>query len=406
MKVLYFSPRECWPPETGARLRDYHLARHIARRASLTYFSLRDPRDPPPRLPDDCEFARSVAVPKPRGYTPAKLVRGLLGPVPVTVLNYTCSRVAAELARVLDQGCFDAVQIEGVHLVEYLPVLRRARSRPAIVADWHNIESELMRRYGEKSGSYLRKLTARRTACLLERAEARLARGCDVHVVTSERERKALLARFPEAAVRVVRNGVDVEAFSSGEANRAGDSCDPPNLLFVGSMDYHANIDAVTWFIREVWPELRRGDDRLRFTIAGRNPGPEIRALAGGGVVVTGTVPDVRPLYQAATVVVVPVRIGGGTRLKILEAMAAGVPVVSTSAGAEGLEVAGGENILLADTPQQMMECLRALLASPALRRTLAENGRQLVSRCYDWSRQGAVLFEILQKAAAGRRAR
>ena len=166
--------------------------------------------------------------------------------------------------------------------------------------------------------------------------------------------------------------------------------------FLLGSMDYHANIDAVMEFAGKTWPGIRTAHPSARFVIAGRNPPAEVRALAGlPNIEVTGTVDDIRPWYLSAFVVVVPLRTGSGTRLKILEAMAAGVPVVSTRLGAEGLEVTDGVDIVLAESPGETMEAVDALYGPPDRWRALAEAGRRLVKKRYDWGILGERLFEI-----------
>lgn len=394
LKLLYFSPRECWPTNTGARLRDYHLAQQLARRCSVTYLGLRDYGESGGlEVRGDASFARHVLLVRERSYTAGKLLRGLVGPAPVTVLNYSSASIASELAKLLEEGSFDVVQIEGVHLVEYVPVIRRARSHPVLIADWHNIESELMRRYGEQARNPVRRMVAIRTARLLERAEERLLQGCDAHVVVSERERKKLAGRFPGARIHVVGNGVDVAHYAGTREGSDGGL----DLVFAGSMDYHANVDAAIWFVREIWPALRGAAPGLSFTVVGRNPGPEVRALASTDVRITGTVDDVRPFYARALAVVVPLRVGSGTRLKILEAMAAGVPVISTRLGAEGLDADDGTNILLADTPQEFAAGVRLLLSSPETGRALARAGGEMVRRSYDWGIQAARLWGVIE---------
>jgi polysaccharide biosynthesis protein PslH len=401
MRLLYFAQNHCWPPTSGARLRNYFLARELASRCSVTLAGIRHPGDPasePP--PPSSGFVRAIVLEKDRSYTIPKLVRGLLGPLPVTVLNYSSARVARSLAAILDEGEFDIVQIEVVHLMSYLPVIRSARSRPAVLADWHNIESELMRRYAETAPDWPRRAFARRTAALIESAELRFLQACDTHVVASARERDKLLARHPLAGIHVVPNGVDVSYYS----NPAQPPGSHHTILFVGMMDYHANIDGALWFVQQVWPGLHRRFPHLRFAIVGRNPTAEVRGLASAGVIVTGTVPDVRPFYADALAVVVPLRIGSGTRLKILEAMAAGVPVVSTRLGAEGLDVEDGREILLADTAADIIAAVDRLAADPELRGQLAGNARALVRRCYDWSILGEQLFQIHAAIYAHRR--
>ena len=161
-------------------------------------------------------------------------------------------------------------------------------------------------------------------------------------------------------------------------------------------MDYSANVDAAVWFVNDIWPELPP-NSALTFSIVGRDPKPEVRALAGDRVRVTGTVPDVRPYYAGALAAVVPLRIGSGTRLKILEAMAAGIPVISTRLGAEGLDLEDGTHLLLADSAGEMIAAVSRLAASPELWLRLSRSGREVVSRLYD----GALLPRICTASIA-----
>ena len=411
MRVLYFAPKECWPPNTGARLRNYHLARALARNARVTYLAFSDEAvagdgggggDGPGRW---CE--RVVIVPQERGYTPLKLARGALGRTPVTVLNYTSRAMAAELSRLLREEDFDVVQVESVHLAAYLPLVRAARSRPLVVCDWHNIESDLMRQYGARAASPLRRAYARRTASQLSALERRTAREADANVMVSEPDRARLLASAPEARAFVVENGVDVSYYSDEQLEKAyrvwrarqgGDASEPGRrrILFVGSMDYHANVDGVVSFARSVWPRVLELLPGTVLTIVGRNPTPEVRALAGlPGVEVTGTVEDVRPFYREALASVVPLNVGGGSRLKIYETMAAGVPVVSTRLGAEGVETGDGRCIVFAETAEEFCRALGEVAGDAARWEEMAAAGRRLVSEKYDWSSLGAQLEEI-----------
>src|SRR6185295_3760893 len=174
-----------------------------------------------------------------------------------------------------------------------------------------------------------------------------------------------------------IPNGVDVQYFGAQELD-----CSSPrtSLVFAGSMDYSANVDAVVWFVNHIWPALRQEHPALSFAIVGRDPTTEVRALAGDRVTVTGTVPDVRPYYASALAAVVPLRIGSGTRLKILEAMAAGIPVISTRLGAEGLDLEDGTHLLLADSADDMIAAVGRLAASSELWQRLSRSGREVVS--------------------------
>jgi len=395
MKILYFSPRECWPLTTGARLRDYHLARALGRNAAVTYLGLRAPQEPAEELPPaEAGFAEVVIALRRPPYRLFDLIRGAAGPHPVTVLNYWSSEAVAALERILRSARFDTVQIEGVHLIRYLPVIRSAAPGAAIIADWHNIESEILSRYADTAENLPRRLFARRTAGLVAREENTLLAACDCHTVASEREREKLLRRNPTARIHSLPNGVDVGYYANVAPTAEGQE-----ILFVGSMDYHANVDAAVWMAKEAWPILKQRLPELRLTIVGRKPTPEVQALAAEEIAVTGTVDDVRPFYRRAFAVAVPLRVGSGTRLKILEAMAAGVPVVSTRLGAEGLDVVDGDTILLADNASDMAGAIARLQADRPLRARLIENARKLVTDSYDWSSLGQRLYEVHRSA-------
>jgi glycosyltransferase involved in cell wall biosynthesis len=407
MRSLYFAPHQISPINSGARLRDYHLARQLAARSSVTFVEMRHAGEEPHIPPDDSGFADIVTLEKDVTYTPSKILRGLAGPTPMTVLNCWSPRSASQLANVLRSRQFDTVQMESVHLMEYLPIIREARGCPAIVFDWHNIESEMMWRYAETTGNWAKKLAAKRTAKLIECAENRLLNTCAMHTVTSERERQKLLARCRGANIHVVPNGVDTGFYTAekvAEACRRSGQCDSKStILFVGSMDYHANIDAVTWFSRVVWPEIARNHPDLHFAIVGRDPAPAVRALASDRIHITGTVDDVRHFYASAVAAIVPLRSGSGTRLKILEAMAAGVPVVSTRLGAEGIEAEDDVHMLLADSGQEIAAAVRRVASSAETRFRLSLAARSFICRVYDWSVIGKQLHGIYAELVESR---
>jgi sugar transferase (PEP-CTERM/EpsH1 system associated) len=399
MRLLYFAAHQAWPLTSGNRLRDYHLARELAKRVSVTFVEMCRPSEGPSSPPSDCGFDEIISLKKGIAYTPGKIVRGLAGPAPLTALNYFQTRSACQLADLLTRRRFDTVQIEGVHLSNYLPVIRATPNRPAILIDWHNIESELMAQYFEKASFWPKRILANRTATLLRRTERMLLERFEMHTVASEHERQKLLGRHRSARVNVIPNGVDIHFYSAAqiaESRRNNQAPEPKqSILFVGSMDYHANIEGVTWFTREVWPEIAEMHPELQFIIVGRHPSREVRELASDRIRVTGTVEDVRPLYASAAAVVVPLRVGSGTRLKILEAMAAGVPVVSTRLGAEGIDAIHDVHLLLADDRAEMVAAINQIVSSPPIRSRLVLAARELVVDRYDWALIGEGLYRI-----------
>jgi sugar transferase (PEP-CTERM/EpsH1 system associated) len=394
-RILYFAPKECWPPSTGAQLRNFYLARELARGGEhLTYLGFSDASARAADHSDTYQFANRtpadewceelITVPLDSSYSPSKLARGLLGKTPLPVLNYTTPAMQQALTEVLARKDFDIVQIESVHLSEYLPIIRAAKSKPKIICDWHNVESELMQRYSEQASSVPRRFYAQITAKRMADLEKRIMRDFDAHVTVSDRDRDQLKAWAPDVPIYVIENGVNVEYYSPKEGQ---DEMRRFRVVFIGSMDYHANTEAVKRFAESIWPRIYEKHPELVFTVVGRNPTPEVSALnERPGIEITGRVRDVRPYCREALTSVVPLRIGGGSRLKILEAMAADLPIVSTQLGAEGIEARHGENILLADSDDDFTKALLLLCENESERARLALAGRALVESQYDWS--------------------
>jgi glycosyltransferase involved in cell wall biosynthesis len=425
LKVLHFVPRLSWPLNTGAKLRNYFLAKNLARHAEVSLLAFSEGAEGPQSLktfrpdtssppPPETFYKTFTLVARDRGYTPGKLFRGALGNVPLPVLNYTTASMREALRALLRDQHFDIVQVESIHLFSYLSIIRDAGSRPRIVLDWHNIESELMHRYSERTGNFAKRTYARRTAQQLASLERRALQEFDAHIVVSKRDREKLLALNYNVPVYVIENGVDTAYYSDSRpstpqiksdthaGNEAGTQVSGRRLLFVGSMDYHANIDAAIDFVRNIWPGLHARKPQLVMTIVGKDPVSEVRALASmAGVEVTGTVDDVRPLYREAVAAVIPLKVGAGSRLKILEAMAAGTPVISTTLGAEGLEVRDKENIAIADSDEQLTQTILRIADDKAERDRLIAGGRALVEAHYDWSRIGDALYRVYERMTA-----
>lgn len=388
MRILFLSPRQCWPPVTGAKLREYHLAKALGRHANLTHVFFTH-GDSAPR-PADLPFCnRIVPVLRPPLYTLSKVVRGFLSRWPLPILNYFSREMSAALDALLTGEQFDLIHLDSLHMGAYIPLIEQ-RTQAPIVFDWHNIESEAMRRYSEGAKSPAKKTYAALTARRLADFEQYALRKGMGHAVCSVREREQLTRLRPAARIAVVENGVDTRAFPEGAA-----PAERNRILFVGSMNYHPNVDAVVFFAKAVWPRIQRQFPNWRFTVVGYDPAPAVLALRGeAGIEVTGTVPDVRPYYAEALASVVPLRSGAGTRLKILEAMAAGTPVISSALGAEGLAVTPGKDILMAESREEWMAQLAALQPQGELWDRIAGGGRKLARARYDWDSIGDSLYE------------
>jgi len=202
-----------------------------------------------------------------------------------------------------------------------------------------------------------------------------------------------MLAMDPAAAITVVPTGVDTEKYTVAPPSKA----DPPKIVFLGSMDWEPNIDAVSHFCRDIFPRIQAQFPSAIFQVVGRNPDAGVKQLASASVEVTGTVPSVAEYLREATVVVVPLRAGGGTRLKIFEAMATGKAVISTTIGAEGLAVNSGRDLILADDANAFADATILLLSDPALRRRYEEAAARLANQ-YDWSKIAEQFAVVLQQ--------
>ena len=291
-------------------------------------------------------------------------------------------------------GAYDLLHIEESTLAPY------ARSRPAAartpqVLTLHNVHFVQDRRVALIEKTFARRTWKRFNAGWMRSYEPRIATAFDRVIAVSEEDRDALRRLAPSARIEVVPNGVDTKALVP-LAPHAG----PPALLFVGSMHYRPCADAAEWFVRAVLPLVRAACPDVTLWIVGRQPTAEVRALAGAGVHVTGEVDDVRPFYARASVAVVPLRAGGGSRLKILEAMALGRAVVSTTIGAEGLRVEAGRHLLIADTAASLAAEIGTLLHGGPRRDALTSAARLLVEGRYDWDavaeRQLAIFNELV----------
>ncbi len=389
MRILFLSPRQCWPARSGAKLREYYFLRALALRGEVTYLYFADP-GAPVLTREDLPFCRDVvAVPKPGSYGLRKTLQGVLGRWPLPVLNYMSAEMSAAVTHLTSRNKFDLLHLDSIHMIRYGEGFAPTR----LVYDWHNIESEAMQRYSATVASPARRWYAVHTASKLKELEREILSHGSGHVVCSQRELAQLKQIVPGARVAVVNNGVDMQYF----ANAGPGGASGRDLVFVGSMDYYPNAEAAISFSRDVWPLVRGRIPEARLVIVGANPGPAVLALSElPGVNVTGTVPDVRPYYGSALTAIVPLRTGGGTRLKILEAMAAGVPVVSTPLGAEGLEVTPGKDILIADPDDgEAWAGHLQRLANPSIndRQALVDAALDLARTHYDWETLGQILW-------------
>jgi len=293
-----------------------------------------------------------------------------------------------ELDRLSQRSTFDVIQVEHSYMAHYV-----FPPGPAVVLDEHNVEYEVRARSAAVAAPGPRKVYDSLNWRKLRAEEERSWRAVAACAVTSERDEASIRMASPDTPTAVVPNAVDTQYFSP-----ASGPADPLSVLFFGTMAYYPNVDAVVFFLREVMPRLRRSHPSVRLRIVGSLPPRAVTQLAGPDVTITGFVDDVRPYLERASVVVAPLRIGGGTRLKILEAMAMGRPVVSTAVGAEGLAARHGREALIADDAESFAAQVARVLDDHDLAARIGLAARRLVEERYDWRASARVLEALYRK--------
>lgn len=309
---------------------------------------------------------------------------------------FSCRAIySAEMQRAIDDLCgarkFDVVQLESSVLCTF-----RIPRGPRLILDEHNIEYEVFERMHESERSLPRRSFNRLEYVRFRQFEQRWWRRVDGCAVTSEREQRIVRRFAPDTPTAVVANGVDLDYFRPWDV-----APDPQTAVFNGVLDYRPNVDAAYYLADEIWPLVLERCPGAQLTIVGRGESAELRRLRRPAIVVTGEVPDVRPYLAKAAVVLVPIRMGGGTRLKVVEGLAMGKAMVSTSLGCEGVDVHDGEHLMVADAPGRFAAAVVRLFEDPPLARALGSAGRTRMEQEYSWELAGARLEELYRRVLA-----
>ncbi len=395
MRILLISTQFPLPARDGASLRVLNLLRQLARHHRVTLLSLTD-RDPSRGEVAELERVCRVRIIRHRRSRLRRawdLVASFFWREPYLVRIYR-SRALAEAVRELAART-DLVQAEFPYGGQYL--LSLGPDQP-VVLDQHNVESTIISANAAFETNPFRRLFFRVQARKMARYEQSLCKQVDLVLATSSQD-ETTLSPYCQRTV-VIPNGIHAAEWDAKPS--AGGK--PGQVTFTGLMSYVANVDAMNYFCKEIWPRVEAADRHL--WIVGKGAGPKTAELAGDRITVTGEVPDVKPYLERTSVFVAPLRIGSGTRIKILDAMAHGLPVISTSIGCMGIDVRHGENILIADDPRQFASALDFLLGSPEERRRLGRAGFELVRNLYSWDAIGSQLhlaYSTWQSALSAR---
>lgn len=397
MEILLTLRQPLTPPDTGGKVRSWNIFSRLARRVAIDAVSFAEPEREAAGI---AEMKRVF-----RSYTPVpwqeaskhsasfyrEVLANQLSPLPYTLAKCDRADFRSTVQALAARHRYDALLCDFLHTA--VPLLRLP-ARPKIVFE-HNVEFQVRQRKWALETNPLRRWIFGTEWKRTRAAEARVCRLFDHVIAVSDEDKQTLQREFGVGHVSVLAAGVDTDYFQpNGGPPRSG------RLVFVGSMDWDPNEDGVLWFLREVYPRIRQAAPHASFSIVGRRPSARLRRIAGQSpnVEVSGPVADVRPHLSAAEVVVVPLRAGGGTRLKIPEAMAMAKPVVSTPIGAEGLPFAPGRELCLAGEPEEFAQAVLALLAQPERREAVGAAARQVVVERHSWESVVGQMEEILEQ--------
>ncbi len=390
MKLLILTPQLPYPPQQGTTIRNFNIIKHLAPRHAITLVSFGTPTELANAEPLRPLCQRIVIAPYPARSLAQRAWTTLTSRQPDMALRLKSDKLHATVARVLREEPFDIVQVEGIEMARYVTNLKSQKPKSKLVFDEHNAEYVLQRTAFESDVRAPKRWHGALYSLIqwqkLERYERAICQRADHIVACSDTDAdfiKTLLDS--KSKITVIPNGVDTNHFVPSD-----EVCAKPlaevAMVFAGKMDFRPNIDAMTWFAADILPRIRAEIPLAHLVIVGQKPAPRIVALKQHpGVEITGWVADTRPFVADAAVYVVPLRMGSGTRLKVLEAMAQGKAIVSTTRGVEGLACAPNHDLVLADTPAAFAHAVVDLLRDPARRRLLGRNARALAESQYDW---------------------
>lgn len=402
MNILFVAPRIPYPLNTGAKIRTFNLLRqaHINGN-NVTMLSFLYQTEEKEYLKKIAEAGiKTETIPGKDKITLRTALVSLLKREPVAIVKYYNKTMAETIARLIKNSAIDLVHFDHIHMGQYA---RFCSNIPAVI-DEHNVESLILKRLCKVENNFFKKLAIFDQFIKMAALEKKIC--CDpknrVFVVSEEDKKNLEQLCKNQVKAEVIPNGVDTEFFKStyhqGEVPIEEDA-----LVFLGSMDWLPNEDAVEYFYKDILPLVWLKKPDLKFYILGKKPSLNIQKLGriDSRIIVTGSLEDIRPVISKTKVFVVPLRIGGGTRLKILDALAMGKAVISTSIGAEGIAVENGKHLLIADTAGEFAEKIIMLLENNLLRRKLEEEGRKLVVKNYDWQIIGKKLDSAYQEIAS-----
>ncbi|MBM3333367.1 glycosyltransferase [Candidatus Sumerlaeota bacterium] len=397
--ILFVTQVLPYPLDAGAKVRAYYMIRHLAEHHRVTLASLVRPTDAQSvcdHLSGYCEQVCTVAIHRSLINDILSLMSGFLTGLPALIVRDKSKRFRQTIARLLAERRFDAIHVDQIKAAQHVAGLGDS---PRLI-DMHNVYCEMIEGMARLAGSGLKRWFLGREARTMARYEARLCRQFDEVVAVTEQD-TSKIARMIGHSRPVTTIPICVDPTSAPMIEPCAESRD---LLLMGAMFYPPNVDGALWFVREIFPIVHSEIPGVRLRIVGPRPASAIvrAARRDDQILVTGHVDDPSEHLAASAVAVVPLRAGSGMRVKILDAMLRGIPVVSTRLGAEGIAATDGENIFLADTPEAFARAIVRLLRDVEVRRRVATNARRLVETSYDWRKRYVEIDPVYERIFAG----
>ena len=384
LRILWVKVGGLWPVNTGGRLRSFNLIKELSAQHELDVLTTHHPAEDGGALKAQiprCSMVKSLPHAMVKRNSAAfiwHLMRSWFTPLPVDVYKCRIEELGAEVNKALQNGNYDLCIADFLVAAPNVPM----RGKVPIVYFSHNVEYMIWKRLAQIETNPVRRALLDIEWRKMRRFETRTCADAALSIAVSQEDCAQLSDDNPAMKIRAIPTGVDIEYFKPSNAVKEK----PLELVFTGSMDWHPNEDAILYFIDSILPLIRSELPGVTLTVAGRNPSAKLRSAAEhANVTITGTVADVRPHIERAAVYIVPLRVGGGTRLKIFEALAMGKAVVSTTIGAEGLPLQDDVHVVRADTPQTFANAVLTLLRDKAGRDQLGANGRQLMEDKFSW---------------------
>jgi sugar transferase (PEP-CTERM/EpsH1 system associated) len=399
MKVLFITTKSPYPLFEGRALRTFNLIKEVAREHEvhlLSFVQTQEDLDGIEHMRSLCKVVEYEKLYFGAGRLAvlADAVRDIFSARPLPILKYYSRSMEARIRRLIAAHHYDVIHLDMLHLCEYMDV---CSGIPVVLAQ-HNVESMILQRRAENEKRWLLRKYLSRQYRKLQTYEAAMCRRVDELLAVSDADAQCLEAMTGRGDISVAPNGVDTEFFQPQAV-----PADDHNLVFVGGFTWFPNLDAIQYFSDEILPLVRQKLPNIRITVIGRQPDTAAvrRVASAPGLTLTGLIDDIRPTVAEAGAYIVPLRIGGGTRLKILDALAMSKAIISTSIGCEGLAVTHGQDIIVADTPESFANAVIETLSDPARAQRIGAAGRALVVARYGWAAIAGTLIAAYASAVS-----